>query len=200
MRRFTLSTMVFSLVTAATIFLSASPASACSCVGFTDEEAFELADAVFVGSVSQIYDARSGSSKNPEVAVLQVSDVYKGEVREVQAVTTPSFGPSCGFGFEVDGIYVVFGRVEGINDVDEGFYEANLCTGTRLLDNRAPEVSATPAPAQDGDPPTVAAIQAQLGLGEVRESLIPEAIIFVSVLTLILGMAAWFSRKSRPPI
>jgi len=198
MRRFTLSTTALALIASATILLTASPAGACSCTGFTDQEAFGFADAVFIGSVSQIYDARSGSSQNPEVVLLQVSDVYKGDVDQVQAVTTPAFGPSCGFDFAVDEIYVVFGSVVGLNDVDEGFYEANLCSGTRLLDNRAPEVDATASPPREGGPPTVAAIQDQLGV--LRTSIIPEAIIFVSVLGLVIGLVAWFSRKSRPPI
>lgn len=196
MRRFTLSTFVLAIIASATIMLTASPAGACSCGGA--EQAFEFSDAVFIGEVERIHDARGGSSLNPAVVILQVSDVYKGHVDRIQGVTTPAFGAGCGFDFIVGEAYVVFGRSDGINDVDAGFYEANLCSGTYPLDDTVPDIDAIPSPPRDAGPPTIAAIQDQLG--NPRASIIPEAIIFASVLGLVLGLVAWFSRKSRPAI
>ena len=175
----------------AALVLSAAPAGACSCATLDDGDAYEMADAVFLGSVDAIYPARSGGSANPEVAILRVSDVYKGEVDQLQGVATPAESASCGFDFVSDEVYVVFASKSGVLDLDEEFYEANLCSGTRLLSAGEFVIDAAariPAPA---GPPSFAAINDQLGTP--RSSLFPEAFILVGVLSLVLGLAGVFS-------
>ena len=196
MRRILTSVFVFAMVATTAVVALATPAGACSCAPPTTEaEAFARADAVFIGSVEQIYDARTGNSNNPEVVVMRVSDVYKGDVTESQGVITSADGASCGFDFVVDEVYVVFAATT--DRTDEGFYESALCDGTRLLGDDTPELDVTPGLPREGGP-TVALIQDQLG--HPRTSLFPEALIFVGVLGFILGLAAWFSRKRRPAI
>ena len=186
---------VFAMV--ATIAVVApTPAGACSCAPpSTEVEAFTLADAVFVGSVEQIYDARTGDSGNPQVVVMRVSDVYKGDVTETQGIVTSADGASCGFDFVVGEAYVVFSA--STDRTDEGFYESALCDGTRLLGDDTPELSVAPGLPQAGGP-TVALIQDQLG--HPRTSIVPEMLILAVVLAFVLGLAGWFSRKNRPAI
>ena len=63
---------------------------------------------MFVGSVEQIYDARAGTSANPEVVIISVTDVYKGDVTRSQGVVTAADGASCGYDFEIGEAYLVF--------------------------------------------------------------------------------------------
>ena len=194
MRRVLSSAFVFAVVASATAIAAAAPASACSCGG--TELAFENADAVFIGQVDRDHPARDGGSV--EVAIVQVSDVFKGDVDRLQGVASPVDGASCGYHLDVDGIYLIFATSAGLLDLEPGFYETNLCSGTRLIDDSDLGFDAPAYAPNDAGPPTAAEIKAQLG--DPRSSLFPEAFIFVGVLGFILGLAAWFSRKNRPAI
>lgn len=189
--------VVFAIIAAATVLVSATPAGACSCAGLDDDAGFAEADAVFLGAVEQIYDARSGSSANPEVVVFQVSDVFKGTVTQSQGVVTAADSASCGYDFVAGGVYVVFGDTGAALDDGTAFYETELCSGTRLLDDTTPDFGVAPQPPLEGAP-SVAQIQEQLG--SPRDSLFPELFILAGVLAFVLGLAAWFSRKNRPAI
>ena len=194
MRRIWSMSFVFAVVAAATVLTAASPAGTCDCAAVaTDAEAFERADVVFIGAVEQIYDARSGSADNPEVVVLQVSDVYKGEVTQTQGIVTRADSASCGYEFVTGEVYVVFANTGSLLDIDPGFYETAQCDGTRLLDDQVPELGVTPALPAEGEP-TVAQIQAQLGA--TRTSLVPEMLILAGVLAFVLGLAAWFRART----
>ena len=192
MRRVLSSVFVFAIAATSAITVAAAPAGACSCAPPTEAEAFERADAVFIGSVEQIYEARTGDSTNPEVVVMTVTDVYKGDVTSTQGIVTAADEASCGRDFVIGEAYLVFAA-----SADDGFYESALCDGTRPLGDQAPDLGVAPTLPQEGEL-TVARIQDQLG--HPRTSLFPEALIFVGVLGFILGLAAWFSRKNRPAI
>lgn len=198
MRRFLSVSFVFAVIASATVLVAASPAGACSCPGGIDDAtAFERADAVFLARVDRFHDARAGASDSPAVVVLRVSDVFKGDVDQLQGVATAAAGASCGFTFAPGVSYVVFASGDGSFELEEGFYEVDLCSGTRPLGDDAPAFAAGPTAPNEGEP-TIAAIQDQLG--DTRTSLLPEAIILVAVLAFVLGLAAWFSRKNRPAI
>lgn len=197
MRRVLSLSFVFALVASAGVLVTASPAGACSCGVGTDATAFAQADAVFIAEVERIHDARTGDSGGPLVAILRVSDVFKGTVDRLQGVATPADGASCGFSFEAGVPYVVFAsRSGGLVDLEDEFYEVDLCGGTRELADAAPTFDAPATSPNDAGPPSAAAIQAQLG--DPRSSILPEMVIMASVLAFVLGLAAWFSRKNRP--
>jgi hypothetical protein len=177
------------------LVLSAAPAAACTCTTGDDGAAFKDADAVFLASVDAIYPARSGSSANPEVVILRVSDVYKGDVDRLQGVATPADGGSCGFDFVTNEAYVVFATLSGVLDLDDGFYEVNLCSGTRLLSEGEFVIEAAPKIPADNGPPTFAAINDQLG--DSRSSLWPELSILAAVLAFVLGLAGLFSWRDQ---
>ncbi len=136
----------------------AGVAQACSCVGFTDDEAFEAADVVFVGNVVDV-DAPGvvGSSLDPKRYTVEVSDVYKGEASELQDVVTAVEGASCGADLG-GGPWLVFGRavvdgqesVDGEPDARTGDVRTSLCSGNRA-------VGVTVVPASFGSPRAPAA-------------------------------------------
>jgi hypothetical protein len=119
---------------------SASPAGACSCVGFTDDEAFARADAVFVGDVSDYSapDSPTGST-DPALWTFSVTDVYKGDIAARQVVASAVSGASCGLEIPHEGRVLVFARREPQvlePRVDGVSLYAGLCDGTRQLIDR----------------------------------------------------------------
>ncbi|MCU1486270.1 MAG: uncharacterized protein JWN67_3016 [Actinomycetia bacterium] len=131
--------LVAALVFAGALVGFASPAHACSCVGFTDEEAFARADTVFVGTPveKQARDREDGSyaSTDPARWVFQVDRVYKGRVGSPQGVVSARDGASCGLELALGVRALVFVR--------DG--RADLCNGTR-------ESAVRPVPASFGSP------------------------------------------------
>ncbi|WP_143695015.1 hypothetical protein [Williamsia sp. 1135] len=108
----------------------AGTACACSCVGFTAEEAASRADAVFTARAKDKVTAGMN-----DIYEFEVSEVFKGEVGNVTTVGTPSQGPSCGVSYEVGGEYLLF--VSTPDDVDAA-WGSNLCLGpTGQADTRA---------------------------------------------------------------
>lgn len=116
-------------------------ARACSCVGFTDDEAFEAADVVFVGNVVDVDDpGMVGSSLAPKRYTVEVSEVYKGEASERQDVVTAVEGASCGADLG-GGSWLIFGRavvdgqesVDGEPDARPGDVRTSLCSGNRAI-------------------------------------------------------------------
>ena len=145
------------------ILVGAPPAIACSCVGFSDAEAFERADVVFTGdAVERREPPRHAirTSADPTTYVFAVQAVHKGDATEMQEVVTALSGASCGLEAQVGRAYVVFAHREG-----DGL-TAGLCDGTREADPPfALGGSALPsavAPALDGsaDGPPRAAVAA----------------------------------------
>lgn len=116
--------------------------SACSCVGFTDGEAFAASDTVFTGVLLEIQTppGDSYSSTDPERFVFDVEEVYKGKAFARQSVVTARESGSCGLELEGSGPFVVFARVETdgiVGGAAEGEVYSGLCSGTRALSGRA---------------------------------------------------------------
>lgn len=196
MRRIITVSFVFAMVAATTVLVSATPAGACTCGSGTDVTNYDRADAVFVAEVDRIHEARG--SDGPEVVILRVSDVFKGDVDRLQGIATPDSGASCGFEFTAGVAYLVFASADTLVELEDGFFQVDLCGGTRPLTEGAPSFAAAAVPPNDAGPPTAADIRAQLG--DPRSSLFPEMLILAGVLAFVLGLAAWFSRKNRPAI
>jgi hypothetical protein len=104
---------------------TAGTACACSCVGYTTEEAASQADGVFVARVTDKVSA--GSDDIYEFALLEI---FKGDVGAITTVETSSQGPSCGVSYDVGGEYFLF--------VSEGggvghAWESSLCHGPSTI-------------------------------------------------------------------
>jgi hypothetical protein len=196
MRRVLSLAFVFAAITSATVIVAASPAGACSCEELDDAVSFASADAVFIGQVIRTHPARDGGEV--EVVVVQVSDVFKGEVDREQGIATPA--TDCGIAFQGGDAFLVFADTTTTNDritLEDGFLYTEACAGTRAITADTDLAFAGAAtPPNDVGAPTTAEIRAQMG--DPRSSIFPEAFIFVGVLGFILGLAAWFSRKNRP--
>lgn len=167
--------LVGGLTVAVTPALGVTWASACSCVGATDAESADRADAIFAGTLTgRTTPKQSGSSMDPVTYTFAVSRVYKGEVTTSQPVGSVVSGASCGLELDGTGPFLVFANVG--QDADPPL-EANLCGGTRPLGSgpgRAlgagyPAVTAVPvvATADGGDDdsePALFALGSALGI------------------------------------
>lgn len=115
---------------------AAGPAVACDCGGLSDADAFDRADAVFVGEVAGYEppgDAEVMSSADPARWTFEVEAVYKGEVTATQTVVSEWSGASCGLEIPRTGEFVVFASRSGSFSLtpEPGEYYAGLCGGTR---------------------------------------------------------------------
>lgn len=135
--RLVTSLTAIALAAAALVFGHASPASACSCSGGTDEEMFTTADVVFTGRLVDRNDpGMSAGRSSAAFSTLRfdVDAVYKGEAAVDQVVVTEQSGASCGLEITGSGPFVVFGsRSHWDDQVPEGMVYAGLCNGTRSL-------------------------------------------------------------------
>ena len=118
-----------------TTLLSPNPVYACSCAveaGVTKqervEEAFSQAGAVFAGRVSNIEDPPSpmSSSMAPVTVTFDVSKVWKGSGAQIQEITTPFSGASCGYEFRAGEEYLVYASED---------MKVLLCGETKPLSN-----------------------------------------------------------------
>ena len=98
----------------------------CSCLEpAPPEEAYEAADAVFSGQVTNIVE--DGSGYYYEVSI-QTIDVWKGEILDEIIVLTETYSDACGYNFQINNEYLVYAYIYG-----NGIY-TNICTRTNLLE------------------------------------------------------------------
>lgn len=134
------------VVLTASMIGSASPAAACSCAPPAPAEtAAQEADAVFVGTVTDLTPAGGGV-----VAHVSVETVHEGEVAAEVEVHTASDSAACGYPFEVGREELVYAVLDA-----DGRLLTNLCDRTApvadaggdlsaLGDGQAPEAAAAP--------------------------------------------------------
>jgi hypothetical protein len=123
--------VVFCLVVGGLAATPAAPAWACSCVGFDEAEALDMADTVFVGVVQYIRRSDTG----PLDVRFAVQSVRKGSAAGEITVQTTDGGASCGYDFQVGKRYRVFAHDGG----------TGLCSGNRPLPPRPePVVASSP--------------------------------------------------------
>jgi hypothetical protein len=118
----------------------AQPAHACSCVAFTDDEAFGRADVVFEGRVVRHSVPVVGSSNGPALWTFAVDRVYKGTAGSRQGVVSARESPSCGLDPPRNTALIVFARhrPQALEPRVAGTtLYANLCSGTRPVGDRA---------------------------------------------------------------
>lgn len=104
--------------------VSPSPAAACSCVELTPEGAFQGADAVFEGRVTEVRE-----EADARVAVFSVVQQWKGVETETLELRTPLAGSMCGLGFEAETSWLVYAERGG------GGLQAGLCSRTRRVED-----------------------------------------------------------------
>lgn len=187
--------LLIPLCAAGVLVAAPGMACACSCAGLTARQAFEHADAVFIGRVVGRDVERStwpfSSSNDPAVWTFEVTKVYKGEVRQRQEVVTPAFGASCGLELQGSGPFAVYATHDAVDYMPapgEGQLAAHLCNGTgpvtaevrRMLD-QVPATDPIPTPEGRGQGWPV------VGLG-----------IAAGVAVLAAG-AFWLWRRRRRP-
>lgn len=141
---------------------------ACTCVGpAPPATAMAVADVVFAGTVTDRYDAASGSeissSGDPIVYTFQVTSMWKGRLTEVLRVVSERSGASCGAVFDVGSSYLVYASSDpDREDTDEGgslgwgvltakdaaagTLRTELCTRTRPLVDAVEDLAALPPP------------------------------------------------------
>jgi hypothetical protein len=163
---------------------AAPPAAACSCVGFTDDEAIRGSEVVFAGELAEVLTPPGVfSSAGPERFVFEVDVVYKGEAKATQSVVTPRDGAGCGLELVGRGPYLVFAGTEPVLDLDaeEGELYSTLCSGTRALD-----VAPVPAAFGPGDPPS----RGSSPIGSPDEALPMPVIVVAGGLVVLIGLTA----------
>jgi hypothetical protein len=121
------------------VVVDATPAQACSCLRFTDAEAFASADAVFVGRlIGYEPPLQPASSVEPALRTFKVRRVYKGTVSRAQEVVSEVSGASCGLELPRRGVFLVFATTRTHPSSPSpspaaGQLYAGLCGGTRAL-------------------------------------------------------------------
>ena len=88
-------------------------------------EAYEEADAVFSGQVTNIVVDESGYYHE---VTFQIIDVWKGEDSEEITVLTETYSDACGYNFQINNEYLVYAY-----NYTWGVY-TNICTRTNLLE------------------------------------------------------------------
>ena len=190
--------LLFALVVLGVVVAGVAPASACSCVGVSDDEAFARADAVFVGDWIETLPGGAvppAASADPQRLIFEVSGVYKGEVYARQSVVTAVDGGSCGLELQGDGPFLVFGRTaasRGEPGIEDGELAAGLCDGSRTIADRSVPVSfGAPAAPNEGSSP----IGGGDGVGAIVAMVVGGALAGAAV----LGVRALRARRSEPP-
>lgn len=171
---------------------------ACSCAGITDDEAYEMADVVFVGRLDQtrVSDEIEFGSTSPARFIFATDSVFKGEAYDRQSVVTAGSGASCGLEIRPGTTTLVFAKIGGRSGLVEGELTSDLCTGTRAVDD-----GAVPASFGDASPPLPGAS----GIGDgsplvptagdlVRGAIVTSIVVAVAALA-VLGLVR--SRRTR---
>jgi len=184
------SAVLFAVLAVATVIGTAEPAAACTCVGRSDTEALEAADAVFSGEVT----SAQVSALEPQRYVFDVDLVYKGVVGSRQTVVSPQGGGACGLDLVGPGPFLVFASTSGGRGLEpaEGELFSHLCTRTAPLD-------AFPVLERFGSgvPPGVAAaVDEPADIDGGDRSVVPIALGVALVLALV-GASVLFRRQRR---
>lgn len=179
------------LVVLTTFVAASGAASACSCVGLTDEEALRNSAAVFVGTLREIRRPTIGfSSDDPSRFVFDVEAVYKGRVHQVQSIVSASDGASCGLEVAEGERALVFAHAGGESSMVDGEYAAGLCGGTRVL-------GTSPAPTMLGAPIEVIAGNSTIGEDDSLPSVLVRNWSWVVGLAVVLVGVVIIRRRGR---
>ncbi|WP_339268194.1 hypothetical protein NYE54_29920 [Paenibacillus sp. FSL K6-1330] len=178
---------------------------ACSCAGPpTVEESLERSAAIFAGKVTKLVGPKPKlvmSSADPVHVMLEVTEVWKGELAGMTELTTAMSSASCGYDqFAVGSEFLVFASVES------GQLRTGMCDGTKLLSTAGKELTEL----GDGYPPEDASARGSgpdtfaegVPSGEGQNSgqspfLLKPVLGGVAVVLLAAGVWLYFWRKKR---
>ena len=138
------------IIAGAGVFVPAGSAHACSCGELTIDEAFAAADAVFVGSLTEVRRSPATSTDAPARFIFDVDRVLLGDVYETQSIVSPVSGSSCGIEVQMNTSSIIFARS------DEQGFDLGLVDGeysSTLCDGNVPAASASVAALGDGMSP-----------------------------------------------
>lgn len=127
MKRATANTMLL----AALLMLTPRDAHACTCAGVTLKQQLEYADYAFAGLVVDVDTIHSKSSLDAFlIAIIQVEEVWKGDVPATFEVWTRTRSASCGYNdpwarFEIGERFVLY-AFEPSEDIGHAY--THLCT------------------------------------------------------------------------
>lgn len=126
---------------AAILFLSSIAAVACSCVdmGAGVCQTFWVTPAVFSGRVVEISDVPRGEGTNVFLSKrvkFAIIDAFRGVTGETVDVLTGSGGGDCGYRFEMNESYLVYGWKN-----DEGNFSTGICSRTRKLSDAVDDLA-----------------------------------------------------------
>ena len=125
--------LLVSLLAPAIVVAGASSALACRCIApRPDHKALKDATAVFTGTM---VEAERGAEigVDPVTWTFAVETVYKGDVEELQKVTSHTQGTACGLIFKEETRYVVFAHDGGKDPRSDSKLATNSCENTRRL-------------------------------------------------------------------
>ncbi|MFT4295895.1 MAG: hypothetical protein QM582_10835 [Micropruina sp.] len=168
----------------------APPACACSCKGFTTDEAVREASAVFAGEVIATTHHTTGDIMESVHYTIRVGRVYKGTVPTQVVVTTAPGEPSCGL--RLSGRVTVF--ASGTGDT----LQTSLCNAPLKLEvaKLGPGVApTTPSPEASPSPTPTPSQSPAAEPGAAPDWLVPGLIGVVVVLAAIGG--GWLVRRAR---
>lgn len=101
-------------------------ACACSCAPLESPKAeFNRSQAVFSGTV-----IRSRETGEKVQVKLRIAEIWKGDVTEIQSITTWNNSAACGLSFERGKKYLIYA-----SKIDDRPLVTSLCTRTKLFAN-----------------------------------------------------------------
>ncbi len=118
------------VLSCAALLVAPPPAWACSCAPVTTHAAYDTADAVFRGTVSE--RSRASRGDNARVALrFDVARVFKGRVFSEQVVMTAPDSAGCGIEAEIGTAWVIFAQesVDGSGDRLVTRLSTDSCSG-----------------------------------------------------------------------
>lgn len=146
MRRLALALVAVGLVAGLSV-VNPTAAIACSCAGISTRRAAEQADAVFLGTVSEVTRTKVGGER---AAVLRfdVSRVYKGTVYADQVIVTPADSAACGLIPDTGSSWVVFANasIQGEGRAAKLRLTTTLCNGNLSTDRPSSILGRATAP------------------------------------------------------
>ncbi len=172
---------VAAIIVAVWWLVAAGTVSACSCLPRTEDELFDIADVVFVGTLEEIRVPDDLGSFDDSVRLLfAVSDVYKGEAFEQQSVVTARDGATCGLAIDIGQTTLVFASTAEPG-LAAGEVSSHACAGTRSLGL---------APIPDGFGSASAPTAGSSGIGSDGRWWLDSDVWLVAAITIaVLGLA-----------
>ncbi len=186
------SAPLITVLVGALALMYAQTCFACSCIQASFAEWTEMADVIFVGTVSDA-DPSSGSGTETIQAGLTVTEVYRGEVGATAVVQTAGNSAACGVDFVPGATYLVMATQSGDT------LEVSLCSGTAELSMVPPRDLATLGTSYAPEPGGVTSPEAAGADGAVSTNAgLRYGFGALGVFTLALGTAIWWPRRRIP--